>query len=272
MYKTIGFIGCGNMGKAIAEGILKAGAVPGENMYVSDHHPDRLKTLEETYHVLLCDQATTVKNSEILVLGVKPHMYHDLIEEIRDQVKEDVIIVDIAAGQTIENVQHMFGREIKVVRIMPNTPAAVMEGMTALCGSTNLSSDEITMMKELFSSFGRCEILSETIVSAAGTASGASPAFIYMLIEAMADGAVLLGMKREQAYTFCAQAVLGSARMVLESGMHPGALKDQVCSPGGSTIEGVAVLENSGFRSAIIEAMRAANQKSELMKKSNEEH
>lgn len=270
MKKTIGFIGCGNMGRAIAEGILKAGAVSGENMYISDHHPDRLKTLEDTYHVHLTAQAETVAISDILVLGVKPHMYHDLIEEIRDQVKEDVIIVDIAAGQTIENVQHMFGREIKVARIMPNTPAAVMEGMTALCGSANMRIEEINMMKDLFSSFGRCEILSETMVSAAGTASGASPAFIYMLIEAMADGAVLLGMKREQAYTFCAQAVLGSARMVLESGLHPGALKDQVCSPGGSTIEGVAVLENSGFRSAIIEAMRAANAKSEAMKKHNE--
>ncbi|MEG2909946.1 MAG: pyrroline-5-carboxylate reductase [Erysipelotrichaceae bacterium] len=270
MNKIIGFIGCGNMGKAIAEGILKSGIIKGSDMLICDHHPDKLSSLISTYQVEMAEQNEVARKSDILFLGVKPHRYQSVIEEIDKMVKKEVVIVDIAAGQSIANVQRLFNSDIKVARAMPNTPAQVQAGMSALCFSERVSEEERIFIYNLFASFGRCEIIDETIINSASSASGASPAFVYMFIEAMADGAVRLGMKRSTAYTFCAQAVLGAAKMVLESGEHPGALKDAVCSPGGSTIEGVAVLEERGMRSAVMDALLACEEKSKKMAEMNE--
>lgn len=270
MNKKLGFIGCGNMGKAIAEGVLKSGLIKGEDMLICDHHPDRLTVLKDIYHAVFMNQKEVAKESDYLVIGVKPHMYAGVIQEIRDVVKQDVVIINIAAGQTIDNVQSMFQSDIAVARVMPNTPAQVQAGMSALCFSEQVSEEDQRNIYDIFASFGRCEVLKESLVSAAGSASGASPAFVYMFIEAMADGAVRLGLPRDKAYVFCSQAVLGAAKMVLESGMHPGALKDAVCSPGGSTIEGVAILEERGMRSAVMDALLACQNKSKQMQKDNE--
>ncbi|MEG0290369.1 MAG: pyrroline-5-carboxylate reductase [Erysipelotrichaceae bacterium] len=270
MNNIIGFIGCGNMGKAIAQGMLSAGIVEGKQVMICDHHPENLASMQARYHVELKEQAEVARASDILILAVKPHRYASVIDEIRDLVKKDVVIVDIAAGQSIANVQRLFKSDMKVARAMPNTPAQVQAGMSALCFSENVEQAQRSFIYDLFTSFGRCEIIDEKIINSASSASGASPAFVYMFIEAMADGAVRLGMKRSTAYIFCAQAVLGAAKMVLESGEHPGALKDAVCSPGGSTIEGVAVLEERGMRSAVMDALLACEEKSKKMAEANE--
>ncbi len=161
----------------------------------------------------------------------------------------------------------MFGKRIKIVRVMPNTPALVGEGMAAICPNDLVSKEETEEVISIFESFGKAEIVEEKLMDSVTAVSGSSPAYVYMFIEAMADAAVLEGMPRDKAYKFAAQAVLGSAKMVLETGMHPGALKDMVCSPGGTTIKAVATLEKHGFRNAIIEAMRDCAIKSKEMSK-----
>ena len=177
------------------------------------------------------------------------------------------MIVMIAAGQTIAVNEARFGRNIKIVRAMPNTPALVGEGMAALCANSYVTGEEKDEVREIFESFGKAEFVAENMMDVVAGVSGSSPAYVYMFIEALADGAVLQGMPRQQAYTFAAQAVLGSARMVLETGMHPGALKDMVCSPGGTTIEAVASLEQDGLRAAVIRAVDVCTEKSKAMSK-----
>ena len=171
----------------------------------------------------------------------------------------------VAAGQSIALIESLFGKPVQVVRAMPNTPALVREGMTALCANNLVSEESFAWVQALFATCGRVEVIPESLMGAAGTVSGASPAWVYMLIEAMADGAVRDGMPRAQAYKFAAQAVQGAAKMVLESGLHPGELKDQVTSPGGTTIEAVRVLEERGFRGAVIDAMGACTAKNDCI-------
>lgn len=265
--KTIGFIGCGNMGKAMVEGIMKANLVDGDHMIVSNLHPEKLQDLSSIYDFYISDNVSVAKNSDILILAVKPYMYKDVIEEVKDCVKSDVIIVAIAAGISIQDVYDMFGREVKAVKAMPNTPAMVGEAMSALAFGYQLDKDEKEDVSAIFESFGKYAEVKENMMDAVTVVSGSSPAYLFMIMEAMADGAVLEGMQRNDAYIFAAQAMLGSAKMVLETGKHPGELKDMVCSPGGTTIEAVAKLEERGLRSAIIEAMRVCADKSRQMSK-----
>ena len=268
MDKKIGFIGCGNMGQAMIGGIVKSGLVPPEQVYAADPSEQNLNRVQKEYGICVTqDNLVSAKKCDILVLSVKPYLYADVIEEIRDTVKQDVVIVMIAAGQTIAVNEARFGRNIKIVRAMPNTPALVGEGMAALCANSYVTGEEKDEVREIFESFGKAEFVAENMMDVVAGVSGSSPAYVYMFIEALADGAVLQGMPRQQAYTFAAQAVLGSARMVLETGMHPGALKDMVCSPGGTTIEAVASLEQDGLRAAVIRAVDVCTEKSKAMSK-----
>ena len=268
MDKKIGFIGCGNMGQAMIGGIVKSGLVPPEQVYAADPSEQNLNRVQKEYCICVTqDNLVPAKKCDILVLSVKPYLYADVIEEIRDTVKQDVVIVMIAAGQTIAVNEARFGRNIKIVRAMPNTPALVGEGMAALCANSYVTDEEKNEVREIFESFGKAEFVAENMMDVVAGVSGSSPAYVYMFIEALADGAVLQGMPRQQAYTFAAQAVLGSARMVLETGMHPGALKDMVCSPGGTTIEAVASLEQDGLRAAVIRAVDVCTEKSKAMSK-----
>ena len=175
------------------------------------------------------------------------------------------IIVTIAPGQTIERLEHLFGKTLKLVRTMPNTPALVGEGITAVCKNKEVTEDELRYICKILEGFGKVEVVDEHLMDVVVSVSGSSPAYVFMFIEAMADAAVADGMPRKQAYEFAAQAVLGSAKMVLETGKHPGELKDMVCSPGGTTIEAVRVLEEKGLRSTIFEAMKACTKKAKGM-------
>lgn len=264
--KTIGFIGCGNMGKAMIEGMIKSKMLDGEQLFVSNAHPEKLKEFSVRHDFYISDNLTVAKQSDILFLAVKPYMYASVIDEIKEWVKQDVIIVNIAAGIEIDDIYEMFGRKVKTVRAMPNTPALVQAAMSAISFGDNISENEQSMIVELFSGFGQAHVIAEKQMDAVIAISGSSPAYIFIVIEAMADGAVALGMARDDAYVFAAQAVFGAAKMVLETGMHPGVLKDMVCSPGGTTMEAVKVLERHGLRYAFMDAMQACAEKNAAMK------
>lgn len=268
MDKKIGFIGSGNMGGAMIGGILKSGLVAKEDIYVSDISEPSLARMKESYGVQVTTDNTEVASAcDILVLAVKPYLYPVVIGEIRDVVKDDVLIIVIAAGQSSAAVAGLFGREVKIVKTMPNTPALVGQGMAAIAPAANVSREETEEVMAIFNSFGKSEIVPEHLMDAVTAVSGSSPAYVYLFIEAMADAAVAEGMPRAQAYKFAAQSVLGSAQMVLETGKHPGELKDMVCSPGGTTIAAVAKLEETGLRSSVMQAMKACADKSREMSK-----
>ena len=268
MNKKIGFIGCGNMGEAILGGILSSGLLKGENIWVSELSTDRLEELSEKYKVnTTTDGKEVVKNTDIFIIAVKPNIYPVVLEDIKNLVDDTKTVVTIAAGVTIASVENIIGFDKKIIRTMPNTPALVGEGMTSISPNNVVSTDELEEVKKIFGSFGKSEVLSESLIHSVIGVSGSSPAYVFMFIEALADGAVLEGMPRDKAYQFAAQSVLGSAKMVLETGKHPGVLKDAVCSPGGTTIEAVKVLEEEGFRKAVIKAVQACAKKSKEMSK-----
>ena len=263
MQKTIGFIGCGNMAQAMIESLIKSEFVPVKNIIAST---SKEKIIQEKYNIRTTESNIEVASqSDYLILAVKPNIYGTVLQEIKDHIKEDGVVISIGAGISTQFLAKNLNGGTKYIKTMPNTPVMVGEGMTSLCPGNRFSKEELKEIMDLFSSFGKTEIIDEGLMDAATALSGSSPAFIYMLIEAMADGAVLEGIPRQQAYTMAAQAVLGSAKMVLETGIHPGQLKDNVCSPGGITIAGVASLEENGFRSAVIEAIKACTDRSKEM-------
>ncbi|KOA94693.1 pyrroline-5-carboxylate reductase [Clostridium botulinum] len=268
MNRKIGFIGCGNMGSAMIKAIVKSNLIESKNIMASDYFIEKLDSIKNEIGILVTDSNEEVaKVSDILFLSVKPNMYKDVINEIKDHIKSETIIVTIAAGVDIKTTETNFNRDVKVVRVMPNTPALVGEGMSALCPNKNLTEEELQEIVALFKCFSKVEIVEEKYINVVTALTGSSPAYVYMFIEALADGAVLKGLQRDKAYKMAAQAVLGSAKMVLETGKHPGALKDDVCSPGGTTIEAVYSLEKSGLRASVIEAIEKCVQKAEDMSK-----
>lgn len=263
----ITFIGAGNMGGAIIEGVVSNGIAKPQDITVADKNEDSLLLAAKKYGVNAeKDNKTAVKSADMLFLCVKPNVLYSVIDEIRETVSKNTIIVSIAAGQSIKKITMAFGDEtVKLVRVMPNTPALVGEGMAAVAPNDCMTDEDTAKVVDVFDSLGRAEIVNENLMDAVTAVSGSSPAYVFMFIEAMADAAVMGGMPRAQAYTFAAQAVLGSAKMVLDTGKHPGELKDMVCSPGGTTIDAVVVLEEEGMRNAVIKAMKACIEKSQSM-------
>ncbi len=265
----IGFIGLGNMACAMIGGMLKKGLVKPEDVIGSAKTEKTVKDVAQRYKITtVLDNRTVARESDILFLAVKPVFFPEVIGEIRDEVREMTVIVSIAAGIDIARIKELFGREEqKIIRCMPNTPALVGEGCTGVCPGEGVTEEELKKVTELIEAFGRSGVVPERLMDAVVSVGGSSPAYVFLFIEAMADAAVAEGMPRKQAYEFAAQSVLGSAKMVLETGLHPGELKDMVCSPGGTTIEAVRTLEARGFRSAVMEAMRACADKSRMMSK-----
>lgn len=268
MNKRIGFIGAGNMAKAIIGGILNSKLIVAENIFIYGPHVEKLKTTQGEYGVQISNSAKELAESmDILFIAVKPNIFLKVLNEIKEYINKDTIVISIAAGITINEMEDILQNKYKIVRAMPNTPSLVGEGMSSLCCNDRVTEDEILSVKKIFESFGKAEILPEYLIHSVIGASGSAPAYVFMMIEAMADGAVLGGMPRDKAYKFAAQALLGSAKMVLETGKHPGELKDMVCSPGGTTIEAVKALEQNGFRAAVIDAMEKCMNKSKDMEK-----
>ncbi|HBA62702.1 MAG TPA: pyrroline-5-carboxylate reductase [Lachnospiraceae bacterium] len=252
----LGFIGCGNMAEAIMGGVIKNNFLNPEDIIGSDIAEAGRDRVKQDYGIRVTESNLEVaENSDILILAVKPQFYQSVIEEIRDAVEKQLIIT-IAPGKTLNWLEEQFGKPVKIFRAMPNTAALVLEGMTAACMNKYVTEEEKDYACHLLGCFGEVEIVPERLFDAVVAVSGSSPAYVFMMIEAMADAAVSEGMPRLQAYKFAAQAVMGSAKMVLDLKQHPGELKDMVCSPGGTTIEAVRVLEERGFRGALIEAMK----------------
>lgn len=259
----IGFIGLGNMATAMMGGIIEAGLCESSDIIGADLSEDnKRKAYENLSITCVKDNCTVASMADILVLSVKPQVYPVVINEIRGTVTDKQIIVSIAPGKTLDYLATSFEKDLKIVRCMPNTPALVKEGCTGVCKNKNVTDEEFDTVLKLLNGFGKAYPVTEHQMDAVVAVSGSSPAYVFMFIEAMADAAVAEGLPRAQAYEFAAQAVLGSAKMVLETGKHPGELKDMVCSPAGTTIEAVRVLEEKGFRSAVFEAMKVCADKS----------
>ena len=253
----LGFIGTGNMASAIMGGIIKKAIIPAEEIIGADLFAPGRERVQKQFGIHVTDSnKEVVEKAEVIILSVKPQFYESVINEIKDDIKKEQIVITIAPGKTLAWLSEKFGKDVKLVRTMPNTPAMVGEGMTAACPNEHMTEEEIAYVRTLLESFSRVEIVPERLMDVVVSVSGSSPAYVFVMIEAMADAAVSGGMPRAQAYQFAAQAVLGSAKMVLDTGKHPGELKDMVCSPAGTTIEAVRTLEERGFRSAIIEAMK----------------
>lgn len=262
MNYKVGFIGCGNMASAIISGLTTHAGITAQDIIVADASPAALEKAKSSLSVnTTTDNCEVAANSDVLFLSVKPQFYETVINQIKDIQIEEQIIVTIAPGKTLTWLAERLGDTRKIIRTMPNTPALVGEGITGVCRNSLVTDEEFSYVMKLLSSFGLAEAVPETLMDAVVSVSGSSPAYVFMFIEAMADAAVADGMPRSQAYKFAAQAVLGSAKMVLETGKHPGELKDMVCSPAGTTIEAVRVLEEKGFRSSVMEAMKACTAK-----------
>ncbi len=260
MAKT-GFIGMGNIGTALLLGALKT--FPREDMIFCAKTQETKRRIYEQTGVEYTDtNAECANRCKYLVLAVKPQYYEEVLKGIRYMVTPEHVVISLAPGRTIEDLKLELGKDRRIVRAMPNTPAMIGEGMTGLCCNREEFSDlELNVLEKLFSACGRVEFIDEKLMDAVVCASGSSPAFAYLFIEALADGAVRCGMPRNQAYIFAAQAVKGAASMVLETGEHPGLLKDRVCSPAGTTIEGVAALEEYGLRNAVLKGAEAVLKK-----------
>lgn len=258
-----GFIGTGNMASALCKALVKC--VSPKEVLLSNRTAEKAKNLAEKLGCEAADNKSVATHCKYIFLGVKPQMLGVLADEIKpylEKRQDRFILVSMAAGRSTENITELFGR-FPVIRIMPNVASAVGEGMT-LCAKNSLVTDE--EYSEFFTAMnksGKLDDIPEKLIDAASAVSGCGPAFVFEVIEALADGAVACGVPRDKAYTFAAQTLLGSAKLMLQTGKNPAALKDSVCSPGGTTIEGVRKLEERGLRSALIEAVIASYEKSQ---------
>ena len=265
MLKKLGFIGTGNIGSAIIEGVMKAGLVSSDDITASDINTPLLTDLAKTHGVYTTSSnVETATRSGVLFLCIKPNIFETVINEISGHVKENCIVVSVAAGIGVSWIKSKFGEgvPIKIVRAMPNIPAIVNCGMTALSMSNDLTSDETEWLLSILNSFGKAEILPEHLFDAFTAIAASSPAYAFMFIEALADAGVKHGLSRSQALRFSCQAVLGAAKLLQESNQHPALLKDSVCTPGGTTIEAVCELEKQGFKNTVISGVNVCVLKS----------
>lgn len=262
---TIGFIGLGNMAKAMIGGIVSKGLYSTADIMGSAGTEATCDTVSAEFGIkTTTDNAEVASKADILVLAIKPQMFDKVLPPIASKVKEDTIILSIAAGKTTEAIAAIFGDK-HIVRVMPNTPALVGEGASAVCGGKNATPSDVAKVMEICESFGTAEELPENMIDAFCAIAGSSPAYVFMYMEALADAGVKAGLPRDKAYKAAAQSTLGSAKLMLETGKHPGVLKDMVCSPGGTTIEAVQVLEDMGFRSAVMDAVEACVDKAKSL-------
>lgn len=260
MYK-VGFIGMGNMAMAIAKGIITSNFIPGQLVYAYDLDNHKLKAMYDDFQVVSCkSEIDLIEQVDLVVMAVKPVVLEGILIKIKDHLRNKGLI-SIVTGYDYNAYNQLLDGTTRHLTIMPNTPAMVSEGMTLFESEHSLNKDEFNFVSDMFTSIGQVVSLPYNYFASATSISGCGPAFVYMFIEAMADGAVLQGLPRDLAYKLASQVVIGSGKMVRETKLHPGSLKDAVCSPGGITIKGVAALENNSFRNGVIEAIKAASNK-----------
>ena len=259
----VGFIGAGNMGEALIRGLVNASVVAPEAIWASDVRLERLKELDSQYGIQLApDNLEVVRQADVVIMAVKPQIMASVLREIAPVLTKRKLMISLAAGVSTARIRAMLGREARLIRVMPNTPALVLEGVTAIAKAEGLEADDLDVAGEIFSAVGRVVVLDEELLDAVTGLSGSGPAYVAVVIESLADGGVKMGLDRITAMTLATQTVLGAAKLLLETGMHPGALKDMVSSPGGTSIAGIAALEEGGIRTTFIKAVERATGRS----------
>jgi pyrroline-5-carboxylate reductase len=267
--KTIAFLGSGNMAEALVKGLLRAHVADPAEIICTDRRAERGPELTHRYGVRFQkDNLAAAAEASIVVLSVKPQAMNKLLEEIKPALDQSKLVISIAAGVPIEAIERKVGHGVRIIRTMPNTPALVGAGATALAPGEHATEDDLTQARALFEAVGMAVVVEEPLLDAVTGLSGSGPAYIFLIIEALADGGVKAGLARDQAQELAAQTVLGSAKLLIETGEHPGRLKDQVTSPGGTAIAGLHTLEAGGLRTTLMDAVEAATNRSrELGKK-----
>jgi pyrroline-5-carboxylate reductase len=259
----IAFLGAGNMAEALVAGIVKAKLSAPEFLLATDISPSRLELIKEHHHIQVGTQnLDAILWADIIILCLKPNVVYEVLAEIHSSLSEKQLIISVAAGVPIKGIQGKIGQAIPLVRAMPNTPAVIQEGVTALAGGEGLSLENLKIAQGLFESVGKVVVVDESLMDAVTGLSGSGPAYVFLAIEALIDGGVRVGLPRNIAHILAVQTVLGAAKMVRETGEHPALLKDRVTSPGGTTIAGLQRLEEGGLRATLIEAVEAATHRS----------
>lgn len=264
--QKLGLIGTGNMGEALIKGLLQGHVCKPEQILCSDTRPERLKVIRKMYGVKgTSHNIEVVKHSEILILAVKPQIMKQVISEISKHLNLSKLVISIAAGVSLEAIESCAKKELRLIRVMPNICASVREGVSAIAGGKNIHKEDWIIAKTIFDSVGKSLFVEETLLDAVTGLSGSGPAYIFLIIDALADAGVKVGLSRSDALILASQTVLGAAKMLIETGEHPGRLKDLVTSPGGTAITGVHRLEEGGLRATLINAVEMATQRSKVL-------
>jgi pyrroline-5-carboxylate reductase len=261
--KKVGFVGGGNMGEALIRGLVESNLVPSDAIVVTDVRADRTRQLADQYGVRALDgNATLVREADVVILAVKPQIMSPVLREVLPALTGRPLLISLAAGVSTPTIQSILGKYPRLIRVMPNTPALVLQGVTAIAKTPGLDAEDLETAQEIFAAVGKVVVLDEEQLDAVTGLSGSGPAYVAIVIESLADGGVKMGLDRATAMTLATQTVLGAATLLSETGMHPGALKDMVSSPGGTTIAGIAALEEGGIRTTFIRAVERATLRS----------
>jgi pyrroline-5-carboxylate reductase len=264
--RRVGFIGTGNMGEALIKGLILGHVCRPEQIACSDVRPERQKEIRKAYGVKVTSHnVDVVKQSDIVILSVKPQIMKAVIDEIGKYLDLDKLIISIAAGVPLEAIETCAGKELKLVRVMPNICVSVREGVSAVAGGKHALKEDLLTTKAIFDSVGKTLFIEEGLLDAVTGLSGSGPAYIFLIIDALADAGVKVGLSRNDALVLASQTVLGAARMLIETGEHPGKLKDMVTSPGGTAIAGLHTLEEGGLRTTMINAVEVATKRSKAL-------
>ncbi len=263
--KKIGLIGSGNMGEALISGLISSGSAPSKNIICSDVREDRLEFIRDTYGVVtINDNRQVVASSDIVIYAVKPQIMASVLKETTDRLDMSKLVISIAAGVPLAAIESYLNKKLRLIRVMPNVAASVKEGAAAIAAGRHVQKEDIQLAMSIFNSVGRSIFLKEHYLMDAVTGlSGSGPAYIFLIVDALADAGVKVGLSRQDALFLSIQTVLGAAKMLLETKAHPGQLKDMVTSPGGTAIAGLHTLEKGGLRTTLINAVEAATIRSQ---------
>jgi pyrroline-5-carboxylate reductase len=261
--RKVGFVGGGNMGEALIRGLVESNLVPSDAIMVTDVRAERTRQLADQYGVRpLAGNAALVTEADVVILAVKPQIMAPVLREVLPALTNRPLLISLAAGVSTPTIQSVLGKYPRLIRVMPNTPALVLQGVTAIAKSPGLDIEDLETAQEIFTAVGKVVVLEEEQLDAVTGLSGSGPAYVAIVIESLADGGVKMGLDRATAMILATQTVLGAAALLSETGMHPGTLKDMVASPGGTTIAGIAALEEGGVRTTFIRAVERATLRS----------
>ena len=264
--RQVGFVGAGNMGEALIKGLLNGHLCRPEQITCSDIRPERLEAIKKAYGVkTTSSNSDVVKHSDIVVLAVKPQILKQVVVDIGKYFEPSKLVISIAAGVAMESITSCAKQELKLIRVMPNICVSVGEGVSAIAAGKHATKEDLMVAKAIFDSAGKSLFVEENLLDAVTGLSGSGPAYIFLIIDALADAGVKVGLARNDALLLASQTVLGSAKMLIETGEHPGRLKDMVTSPGGTSIAGIHALEEGGVRTTLIKAVEVATQRSKVL-------